>query len=141
MKESELVWILRERAIHFKEFAIEAAERRWLDTSLYLTEQACQLLLKSSLLRLFAEETRTHSVRSLLALLVKKLNEISRSDLAENLSILSREYQDILIELDLAYTGAEYLVYRPDADTINRALEFMNKLFEIIEKVERNVLG
>jgi len=72
----ERVNILKDRAGFFLGLAEELYERGRLDLAFFHVEQACQLRIKATILRFVGEIPRVHSVRELLGMVAKKLEEL-----------------------------------------------------------------
>ena len=70
----ERVNVIKDRAYAFLNLAKELINRR-LDISSFNIHQACQLRIKASLLRFTGEIPRVHSIRELLGILAKKLED------------------------------------------------------------------
>jgi len=87
----ERVNAMKERAGVFLELASELADRGRLDIASFSVQQACQLRVKASLLRLTGEMPRIHSIRELLGILAKRMEEIGHRDEAEKITGFVRE--------------------------------------------------
>jgi len=130
----ERVAILRERAHRLLSLARELAGRGMLDVAAFMAEQAAQLRLKASLLRLTGDTPRLHSLRELIGLLSQRLLEAGYREEALQLRSFSREHRGSLVDLEDAYTAARYALYQVDPETVER-------LFKLLEEVEKRVLG
>ncbi|WP_456330150.1 HEPN domain-containing protein [Archaeoglobus sp.] len=88
---------LRKRAMGFMDAAAERLKAEDYDLACFMAEQAVQLYLKSAVLELSGDVPRTHSIRQLLSILSKLLDEQFDFD------------RRSLIFLEDAYIKARYL--------------------------------
>lgn len=104
----ERVSIIKERACAFLELARELVGRDRLDIASFNVHQACQLRIKATMLRLFGEIPRIHSIRELLGVLAKRLEELNYLDESDSIVSLVRENKDSLIDIESAYVESRY---------------------------------
>ena len=113
---------LRENAMEFEKTAREKLEQGSVKMAMFCLEQAFQLYLKYFLAKSIGDFPRTHSLRRL----VKEASKIS-----DELLAFSREYSDLLGNVERAYIGARYYPMEFDRGDVERglkALEIMKRL-------------
>ncbi len=122
MVQRDVVERLRKRAAGFLDAAAERLKAGDYDLTCFMAEQAVQLHLKSTILELTGEVPRTHSIRQLLSILSKLLDEQFEFDRKQ------------LVFLEDAYIKARYLgsdYERVDAEEAIKIAE------EVISAVSR----
>ena len=100
-----------------------------------------QLRVKAALLRVAGEAPRIHGIRELLGLLAQLLDELGRGEVVRLVREYVRRYRGELVDAEDAYTAARYAVYTPDRGSVERMIKAAERLFEVLEEVERDVLG
>jgi HEPN domain-containing protein len=120
--------LLKERAMRFLKEAEDDIGKGFFDFSVFHSEQAIQLRLKSFLLEKIGYFSRTHS----LITLVEEVSKVS----PELGSFLLRS-KEKLEELQLAYTGSRCLPIVYSRQKAAELLEFVKSAFEEVEKLER----
>ncbi|AEM38334.1 HEPN domain protein [Pyrolobus fumarii 1A] len=141
MGSGERVELLKDRARFFLSLARELLERGRYDIAAFCAEQAMQLRVKASLLRLSGEMPRIHGLRELLGILARVLEELGCRSLAGEVRRYTREYRDQLIDAEDAYTSARYGVFTLGAREVADVILAAKRLFELLEEVERRALG
>ena len=106
---------------------------------MFYTEQALQLMLKALALRMLGYVPRTHSIREIIALIVKTLRELSKRELAQLLEDFSRSYRDALRILEEAYIASRYLEKSYERDDAERAVKVVEEAINILGKIEQRV--
>ena len=137
----ERVNAMKERAGVFLELASELADRGRLDIASFSVQQACQLRVKASLLRLTGEMPRIHSIRELLGILAKRMEEIGHRDEAEKITGFVRESRGVLVDIEAAYTESRYGLAVATESVVREMLRVADCLFRLLEEVENSVLG
>jgi len=137
----ERVNAMKERAGVFLELASELADRGRLDIASFSVQQACQLRVKASLLRLTGEMPRIHSIRELLGILAKRMEEIGHRDEAEKITGFVRESRGVLVDIEAAYTESRYGLAVVTESVVREMLRAADRLFRLLEEVENSVLG
>ncbi len=137
----ERVNAMKERAGAFLELASELADRGRLDIASFSVQQACQLRVKASLLRLTGEMPRIHSIRELLGILAKRMEEIGHRDEAEKITGFVRESRGVLVDIEAAYTESRYGLAVATESVVREMLRAADRLFRLLEEVENSVLG
>lgn len=132
---------MKDRAGFFLDLAEELYERHRLDLALFHIEQACQLRIKAAILRFVGEIPRVHSVRELLGILAKRLEELNHSKESGMIVGFVREHREILMDIEDAYVESRYGVALPSGNVLGEALNTARSLFKVLEQVERSVLG
>ena len=132
---------MKERAGAFLELASELADRGRLDIASFSVQQACQLRVKASLLRLTGEMPRIHSIRELLGILAKRMEEIGHRDEAEKITGFVRESRGVLVDIEAAYTESRYGLAVATESVVREMLRVADCLFRLLEEVENSVLG
>jgi len=132
---------LIKRSKIFYVYALMAFERGDYDMTLFMCEQSVQLRIKAVLLRLLGYIPKGHRVRELLMMLSKTLESLGREDIAREISDLISLYRDDLRLLEEAYTGSRYLSRIYDKDDAEKAIKIVDKIFSLVEKVERIVFS
>lgn len=141
MSSIELVNLLRERALTFLKYSQEMFERGNYDLSMFSLEQASQLYLKALILRLVGYLPKTHSIRQLLAILVKVLKELSKESLATKVQEFSSKYREYLRILDEAYVGARYAPKRYPKEDVEKLLKIVYELKNLVDELESNIFS
>ncbi len=91
----EEVRVLVERARGFLELARLSLERGLVDLAVFNAEQAAQLRLKATLLRLQGSYPRVHSLRYLLSSVSRILDDMGLSELSERVRGFVREGESL----------------------------------------------
>lgn len=126
MSHREEVEILRKRAMGFMDAAAERLKAEDYDLACFMAEQAVQLYLKSAVLELSGEVPRTHSIRQLLSILSKLLDEQFDFD-RRSLIFLEDAY------IKARYLGSDYV--KEDAeDAIKIAEEVISVVARAMER-------
>lgn len=133
--------LLKDRAGFFLRLGRELLQRGRLDIAAFCVEQAMQLRVKAALLRVAGEAPRIHGIRELLGLLAQLLDELGRGEAVRLVREYVRRYRGELVDAEDAYTAARYAVYTPDRGSVERMIKAAERLFEVLEEVERDVLG
>ncbi len=131
--------LLKRRGLLFSEYAKEALSRGHYDMCMFYTEQALQLMLKALALRMLGYVPRTHSIREIIALIVKTLRELGKRELAQLLEDFSRSYRDALRILEEAYIASRYLEKSYERDDAERAVKVVEEAINILGKIEQCV--
>ncbi|BAJ50410.1 conserved hypothetical protein [Candidatus Caldarchaeum subterraneum] len=117
--------MLRRRGVEFLEMAEKALADKKVD---FMLEQAAQLYLKSALLKLVGEYSRTHSLRRL----VWELAEASRDD---ELRKFGEERRSVLSSLEDVYIMARYFPKEYSEMDAAEFLEVVRELFRLVGRV------
>lgn len=125
MKEE--IRILKERARRAVELSHKAFEDKNYDWSIFLLEQACQLLIKYILALKIGYFSKTHS----LSRLFEEASEISK-----NFSAFYNKYREKIALLEDAYINSRYLGRAYKKEDIKGLFLVFEKLLEVIEKHE-----
>ena len=137
----ERVNVMKERADAFLKLAAELADRGRLDIASFSVQQACQLRVKASLLRLTGEMPRIHGIRELLGILAKRMEEIGHLDEMEKITGFVRENREVLVDIEAAYTESRYGLAVATEAVVREMLRVAERLFGLLEEVEDGVLG
>ncbi|MEM3032173.1 MAG: HEPN domain-containing protein [Nitrososphaerota archaeon] len=130
-KRKEEYETLKRRAIDFYEEAKTALEAGRSDLACFLAEQSAQLHLKSALLRVVGDYSRTHRLRQLLSELVK-------STASERLKRFSEEYNVHLSSLEDAYIMARYITKYYTLRDAEESIQLVEALSRIVEEEVRS---
>ena len=125
-KRKEEYETLKKRALDFYEEAKNALESGRYDLACFLAEQSAQLYLKSALLKMVGDYSRTHRLRELLSELVKSTS-------SERLKRFSEEYNVHLSSLEDAYIMAKYTTKHytlRDSEESIRLVEILSRMVE-----------
>ena len=136
----ERVNIIKDRACAFLDLAKELVDRR-PDISSFSVHQACQLRVKASLLRFTGEIPRLHSIRELLGILAKKLEDLGFKEDAMKIMNFVRRRRGALIDIEAAYTESRYGMGAIARSVIEEILRTTEELFKLLDEVEEHVLG
>ena len=136
----ERINIIKDRAYAFLNLAKELADRR-PDISSFNAHQAYQLRIKASLLRLTGEMPRVHSIRELLGILAKKLEDLSFKEDALKIMNFVRRQREALIDIESAYTESRYSMEVIARSMVEEMLKTAEELFKLLDEVEEHVLG
>ena len=131
--------LLKRRGLLFFEYAKEALSKEHYDMCMFYAAQALQLMLKALALRMLGYVPRTHSIREIIALIVKTLRELSKRELAQLLEDFSRSYRDALRILEEAYIASRYLEKSYERDDAERAVKVVEEAINILGKIEQCV--
>ncbi len=124
------VEILRRRALEFLEEAKIALERGSYDLACFLSEQALQLYLKSTILMIVGDYPRTYSIRRLLG----ELNKIIGSKELEEFIKANRVR---FIALEDAYFMARYFVSEYSREDAEDMIKLAEEAINLVNKVVR----
>ena len=119
---------LLERCRRFYETALMQIDREFYDLAAFSLEQALQLFLKASLLKLGVDYPRTHSVRKLLELIYKITED------KEILNILTK-FSVELGSLEDAYITARYIARSYSLEEINRLKKTVEEVIKIVRRI------
>ncbi len=136
-----LVEALKRRANDFIGLAREMMNRGKYDMAAFFSEQSCQLRIKASLLKLFGETPSIHGLRQLLGLLAKRFEEAGRNDLSQRIIDFVRRYRDVFLDLEEAYIEARYRAPEYTKIQVELMIDIAEKLSNLLEEVEKIVLG
>ena len=136
----ERVNVIKDRAYAFLNLARELVDRR-LDISSFNIHQACQLRIKASLLRFTGEIPRVHSIRELLGILARKLEDLGFREDALKIMNFVRRRRDSLIDIESAYTESRYGIGAATRSVVEEMLKIAEELFKLLDEVEEHVLG
>ncbi len=136
----ERVNIIKDRAYAFLNLAKELIDRR-PDIASFNIHQACQLRIKATLLRFTGEIPRIHSIRELLGILAKKLEDLNYREDALKIINFIRKQREILIDIEAAYTESRYGIGITTRSMIEEMLKTAEELFKLLDEVEKHVLG
>jgi HEPN domain-containing protein len=124
MKRGEF---LRERAEKFLKFAKEFFERGEYEFSAFHLEQSVQLFLKHALWKKLGDFEKTHSIMELL----DDLKEVSFNP--EKIEEFKGENRETIRNIELAYIESRYFPVPYFKEQIERMLNFVEELKEIIK--------
>ena len=119
---------LLERCRRFYETALMQIDREFYDLAAFSLEQALQLFLKASLLKLGVDYLKTHSVRKLLELIYKITED------KEILNILTK-FSVELGSLEDAYITARYIARSYSLEEINRLKKTVEEVIKIVRRI------
>ena len=119
---------LLERYRRFYETALMQIDREFYDLAAFSLEQALQLFLKASLLKLGVDYLKTHSVRKLLELIYKITED------KEILNILTK-FSVELGSLEDAYITARYIARSYSLEEINRLKKTVEEVIKIVRRI------
>jgi HEPN domain-containing protein len=137
----ERVELLKLRARKFLELSIELLGRGSLDLAAFNMQQACQLRIKASLLKLLGEVPKIHSVRELLGILIMKLSELGFEVISNVVKDFSRRYRDVLADIDSVYTMSRYSEFTYSVNDVKEMISVCSELHKLLDEVEKSVLG
>jgi HEPN domain-containing protein len=126
----EEVEILKRRAEAFFRHAKEAIEREEYDFACFSSEQAAQLAVKSTMLRLIGEIPRLHRIRELLHLLgtsVKKSEKAIHRFVSGN--------SEGLRALEDSYITSRYIPTSYTREEAEALLKLAKQIIELMERV------
>ncbi len=118
---------LKRRAADFYEEAKAALEAGRYDLACFLAEQSAQLYLKSALLRVVGDYSRTHRLRQL-------LSELERSTASEKLKRFAEEYNAHLSSLEDAYVMARYTTKHYTLRDAEESIRLVEALLRMVEE-------
>jgi HEPN domain-containing protein len=137
----ERVELLKLRARKFLELSIELLGRGSLDLAAFNMQQACQLRIKASLLKLLGEVPKIHSVRELLGILMMKLSELGFEVISNVVKDFSRRYRDVLADIDSVCTMSRYSEFTYSVNDVKEMISVCSELHKLLDEVEKSVLG
>jgi HEPN domain-containing protein len=120
----EEVLILRERALDFLKTAKEKLNEGVYDLACFLSEQAAQLYLKSTVLELLGEVPRTRSISDLLHIIYENTKK-------EEIKELASRRRQALISLEDAYLMARYFARRYIKEEVIELIEVAEEVIKI----------
>ena len=123
----EEITILKDRAVKAYERAQEAYQAKDYDWSIFLLEQAAQLLVKYFLALKTGYFPRTHS-------LIRLLEEASYIN--QEFKDYIKEHRDTLLALEDAYIRARYLPSSYASEDVENKFDLFKKLLRLVEKHE-----
>ncbi len=122
------VEVLRKRTLEFLEEAQIALERGSYDLACFLSEQALQLYLKSTLLMIIGDYPRTPSMRRL-------LGELNRIMVSKELEDFIKANRARLIALEDAYLMARYFTSEYSREDAEDMVKLAKETIDIVNKV------
>ena len=122
------VEVLRKRALEFLKEAQIALGRGSYDIACFLSEQALQLYLKSTLLMVVGDYPRTHSIRRL-------LGELNRIMVSKELEDFIKANRVRLIALEDAYLMARYFTSEYSREDAEDMVKLAKETIDIVNKV------
>ena len=137
----ERVNLMKRRAKIFMQLAKDLQRKGLLDITSFHVHQACQLRIKATLLRLLGEIPRIHGIRELLGILAKKLEDLGFIEESNKIIELIRENRGMLIDLENAYTESKYGIVSPTERMLNDMIIVVEKIFKLLDEIEKRVLG
>ncbi len=120
--QKDVVERLRKRASGFMDAAVERLKAGDYDLACFMAEQAVQLHLKSAILELSGEVPRTHSIRQLLSILSKLLDEQFDFD------------RRSLIFLEDAYIKARYFGSSYEKEDAEDAIKIAEEVISVVAR-------
>ncbi|AAB90648.1 MULTISPECIES: HEPN domain-containing protein [Archaeoglobus] len=123
MPRKDVAEKLRRRAMGFMDAAKERLKVGDYDLTCFMAEQAVQLYLKSVILELSGEVPRTHSIRQLLSILSKLLDEQFDFDRKQ------------LVFLEDAYIKARYLGAGYEREDAEEAIKIAEEVISAVSRV------
>ncbi len=133
----EYVELLKHRSEIFKREALRLLDEGEYDLSLFFIEQSVQLAIKATIYKLFGIKPRVHSIRQLLGILAESLREAGELQLADEIRAFIASNRDTLVLLEDSYTAARYGYIGSTREDVDEALRVLDKLYELLEKIER----
>lgn len=88
--------------------------------------------MKAHLLRMLGFTPRSHQVRELLGTLSKTLERFGKPELSREVAKFVNENRDDLRALEDAYTGSRYLAGAYEREDALKAVEVVEKLFNLL---------
>ena len=137
----ERVNVIKGRATAFLDLAIELIRRGKLDIASFNIHQACQLRIKATLLRITGEMPRLHGIRELLGILAKEVEELGYPEISKNIVSFVRQNRDALIDIETSYTESRYGLAVTTRTSIEEMVKAAKALFNLLEEVEKDVMG
>ncbi len=137
----ELVELLLERARNFRTVAEMLINADLIDVAVFNLEQAAQLRLKATLLRLCGSYPRVHNIRFLLSEVARVLESMGLNDVARKVVEFVRSRRNELAILEEAYTEARYGARRYTRTEAKELLSIVDEVFQLVEWVEHTALG
>ncbi|MEM4290503.1 MAG: HEPN domain-containing protein [Nitrososphaerota archaeon] len=126
-KRKEEYETIKRRAIDFYEEVKTALEAGRYDLACFLAEQSAQLHIKSALLRVVGDYSRTHRLRQLLP-------ELVESTASERLKRFSEEYNAHLSSLEYAYIMARYTTKYYTLRDAEESIRLVEALLRMVEE-------
>ena len=133
--------LLKDRAKVFLELAEELRGRGRLDLAMFNVDQAFQLRVKATMLRLLGVIPRIHGVRGLLGMLARRLEELSFRGEAREIMSFIRRFREVLIDVESAHVESRYGLFSTTSESVDEAVKVAGELFKLLDRVERDVLG
>ena len=122
MSHREEVERLRKRSTGFMDAAAERLKVEDYDLACFMAEQAVQLYLKSAILELSGEVPRTHSIRQLLSIISKLLDEQFDFD------------RRSLVFLEDAYIKARYFGSSYEKEDAEDAIKIAEEVISVVAR-------
>jgi len=122
-------------------YALSALENGDYDIAVFICEQAAQLCLKATLLRILGFIPRGHGLRELLGVLSKSLEKLGKLEYSREVSRFTEDFRDDLWLLEDAYISARYLVKIYEREDAVRSISVIEKLFKLLEVIEQDVFS
>lgn len=137
MPAIDQVEVLRTRAEQFLRHAVEALERGEYDLSCFFTQQSTELLLKALVLRITGQVPRLHSVRYLLALLLKLLEELGvGAEVRTHVVQFCESRREVLKLMDEVYVEAQYTAKRYEREDAEKLVNLCREIWDLVRRVE-----
>jgi len=132
------VWILSHREVSLlrdRSLRMLSSARRSLldadyDIAAFMADQAVQLYLKSTVLKLTGEVPRVHAARQLM-LVIKDL--LGKPDLVDS---FVRENRSLLIRLEEAYISSRYMARVYERDEAEELVNFADEVIGFVKSIE-----
>jgi len=138
----EYVEILKRRAQQFVKYGDVALQNEDYDLACFMYHQASELYLKAILLRLTGHVPRLHSIRQLLALLIKILEEVFHqrlNDIIDLLRYFTSRYRSELKLLDEVYVQARYAPRRYSREECESLRDLSRHILEVVKLIEERL--
>lgn len=129
----EYVARLKERAENFLREAKEAFDPNF---AMFFAEQSIQLYVKAIYYELFGEKIRGDSVRSLLNILSKSLEDNGFGEASEKVRSFVDMFREELILAEEAYIESRYGEISYSDKDVSKLLEIAERLFNLLREVE-----
>lgn len=124
------VSLLRDRSLRMLSSARRSLLDADYDIAAFMADQAVQLYLKSTVLKLTGEVPRVHAVRQLM-LVIKDL--LGKPDLVDS---FVREKRSLLIRLEEAYISSRYMPRVYERDEAEELVNFANEVIGFVKSIE-----
>ncbi|MET1128863.1 MAG: HEPN domain-containing protein [Thermoproteota archaeon] len=124
---------LREARRHFEEGEY--------DLAVFAAGQAAELTVKRGLLILFGDYPRIHTIRSLLSLLIRKLEEAGLHEAAKPLLDYAEKRRSSLLIMEDAWSGARYEFMEYPKHVAEKVIEAAEELMRLMDSVVGSARG